>query len=84
VRAGGKTGGFLPDGGANVCFLANRTAKPAAVPFILPFKTGVLAQTDGKTDGGAVHSAVQNGCFSPNGRQNRRRRRSFCRSKRLF
>jgi len=41
-------------------------------------------QMNGKTGGGAVHSAVQNGCFSPNGRQNQRRCRSFCRSKRLF
>ena len=44
-------------------FQAKRTAKPAAVPFILPFKTAILGQTDGKTS--AVHSAVQNGYFRP-------------------
>ena len=27
---------------------AKRTAKPAAVPFIPPFKTAILGQTDGK------------------------------------
>jgi hypothetical protein len=31
-----------------------RAANRAAVPFILPFKTAILSQTDGKTSGGAV------------------------------
>ena len=32
---------------------------PLQVPSISPFKTAILGQTDGKTNGGAVHSAVQ-------------------------
>ena len=38
---------------------AKRTAKPAAVPFIPPFKTAILGQTDGKTGGSAVQIAGQ-------------------------
>jgi len=41
-------------------------------------------QTSGKTNGSAVHSAVQNGYFRQNERQNGRQCRSFRRSKRLF
>jgi len=42
-----------------------------------------LAQMNGKTNGIAVHSAVQNTVLVPNERQNQRYRRSFCRSSRL-
>jgi hypothetical protein len=41
-------------------------------------------QSSGKTNGSAVHSAVQTGVFGPNERQNQRQRRSFCRSNRCF
>jgi len=44
-------------------FQVKPTAKHAAAPFISPFKTAFLGQTNGKTCGGAVHFAVQNGIF---------------------
>jgi len=44
----------------------------------------MVGKTGGELGGGAVHSAVQNTVFGPNMRQNMRRRRSFCRSKRTY
>jgi hypothetical protein len=44
---------FIADGAR----ILKPTAKHAAVPFI-PFKTAFSGQTNGKTNGNAVHSAV--------------------------
>jgi hypothetical protein len=48
--------------------LLKNQAKPTAAPFIQPFKTLFLPQTNGKTCGNAVHLAIQNALFTPNQR----------------